>query len=130
MALVEEPLTMQSTPTGFSARAIATGESATSIDLISNANAPAFLVLSDIFYPGWKATVDGRPAQIFQTDYVLRGIELPSGGRHKIHFYFYPTSFYLGLAITLFTILLLIGLAIFLSLRQKRVAIQTRKHFH
>jgi hypothetical protein len=127
MALVEKPLTLQSNPTGFSAQTVVTREGATSIDLIANTNAPAFLVLSDIYYPGWKATVDGQPAQIFQTDYALRGIVVPSGGRHAIHFYFCPTSFYLGLAITLFTILLLIGLVIFLSRRQKSMALQTRK---
>ena len=119
MALVEKPLTLQSKPTGFSAQAIVTRENATSIDLTTNANAPAFLVLSDIYYPGWKATVDGQPAQIFQTDYVLRGIVVPSGGQHTIRFYFCPTSFYLGLALTIFTIILLIGLVIFLKRRQR-----------
>jgi hypothetical protein len=123
MALVEEPLTLQSNPTSFSGQAIVARETATSIDLTTNANAPSFLVLSDIYYPGWKATVDGQLAQIFQTDYVLRGIELPSGGRHTIHFYFCPTSFYLGLTITLFTILFLIGLVIFLLRRQKPMAL-------
>jgi hypothetical protein len=130
VALVEEPLTLQSSPSGFSGQAIVARENATSIGLTTNANAPAFLVLSDIYYPGWKATVDGQPAKIFQTDYVLRGIVIPTGGRHTIRLYFFPTSFYLGLALTVFTIILLIGLMILLTRRQKRMAIQAGKHFH
>jgi hypothetical protein len=37
------------------------------------------LVVSEIFYPGWKATIDGNAAMIMSTDYLLRGVALPAG---------------------------------------------------
>jgi hypothetical protein len=45
-----------------------------------------FLVLTDTFYPTWKATIDGRETQIYRTDYDFRGIIVP-GGSHKVEFY-------------------------------------------
>jgi len=51
------------------------------IDLSAPAPDGTSLVVSENFYPGWKATVDGKPAQIGRADYTLIGVELPSGAR-------------------------------------------------
>jgi hypothetical protein len=61
---------------------------------------PGLVVLSDAWYPGWKAfvTTDGGPpreALIYRTNRVLRGVWLPAG-RHTVDFRFQPTSFYCG----------------------------------
>src|SRR3989344_1971974 len=40
---------------------------------------PRLLVLTDVFYPGWRARIDGRPAKIYQIDYAFRGVVVPSG---------------------------------------------------
>ncbi len=61
---------------------------------------PAFLVLSDVFYPGWQATIDGKPTKIFQTNYVQRGVQVPAG-EHVVEYRFEPMSFKLGAGITL-----------------------------
>ncbi len=63
--------------------------------------ADGFLVLSEIYYPGWKAFVDGRETKIYKADYALRAIHLLQG-QHKIHFTFDPLSFKIG---ALFSIL-------------------------
>lgn len=40
---------------------------------------PAILFLSDNFYPGWKATVNGKKTKIYRADYTFRAIEVPAG---------------------------------------------------
>ncbi len=73
---------------------------ATQIQIQTQTAAPTFLVLSDVFYPGWQATIDGKPTKIFQTNYVQRGVQLPAGN-HLIEYRFEPMSFKLGAGITL-----------------------------
>jgi len=58
------------------------------------------VVLSDTWYPGWQATVDKRPATIFEVDGVVRGVVVPAG-RHLIEFRYRPRSVYWGAALTL-----------------------------
>ncbi len=71
-----------------------------------------FLVLSDTYYPGWKAYVDGREERIYQADYFLRAVFL-SSGLHKVKFIFDPLSFKLGLWMTLTTFFSLGGYFIY-----------------
>ncbi len=71
----------------------------TRIVLQSHANAPTFLVLSEIFFPGWLASVDGLPTPIWRTDYVLRGVALPAGA-HRIELVYAPRSVRIGAAIS------------------------------
>lgn len=67
-----------------------------------------WLVLSDAFYPGWQATVDGKPVKIYRADYAFRAVPL-SEGTHLVHFLYNPSTYRLGRSISLAT-LLLIGL--------------------
>jgi hypothetical protein len=69
-----------------------------------------WLVLSDAFYPGWQATVDGKPVKIYRADYAFRAVPLPEG-THLVRFAYYPLSYRLGRSISLAT-LLLIGVLI------------------
>ena len=103
IALVEEPSTFKTTAgiSDSSARVIYLSDK--SVEMQTNSSSPAFLVLSDVYYPGWKATIDGIPTHIFQTDYLLRGVMVPSGG-HIVHFSFRPRSLYIGSGITLATL--------------------------
>ncbi|MGH9833437.1 MAG: YfhO family protein, partial [Blastocatellia bacterium] len=56
----------------------------------SNPN-EGFLVLSEIYYHGWEARVDGAPTKVYRTDYTLRGIRVPAGD-HKAEFVYRPRS--------------------------------------
>ena len=49
------------------------------------------LVFSEIYYPGWTATVDGQPAELGRVDYVLRALRI-EGGHHEVVLSFFPTS--------------------------------------
>lgn len=49
------------------------------------------LVLSDIYYPGWTATLDGKEVEIGRVNYVLRALQV-EGGKHDLHLTFKPQS--------------------------------------
>lgn len=70
------------------------------IDIAATTAANALLVLSEKYYNGWRATVDGKPADIQRVDYVLRGIYLPPGS-HEVRFVFDPLPFKVGKYVTL-----------------------------
>ena len=56
------------------------------------------LVTSEIAYPGWRAWVDGKPAQILVVDGLLRAVRI-QGGAHQVVFSFFPLSLLAGLAL-------------------------------
>jgi uncharacterized membrane protein YfhO len=70
------------------------------------------LVVSEIFYPGWVASVDGQPARILLTDYLLRGVAVPAG-RHHIDMHYTAPAARTGALISALTLALLVGLAIY-----------------
>jgi hypothetical protein len=77
------------------------------------------VILSDNFYPGWRARVDHRPAGIYQVNGAMRGVAVP-GGKHNITMRYRPVSVYLGAALTLAGILGALGWAGF-ALRAPRL---------
>ncbi|GEN08431.1 membrane protein YfhO [Myxococcus fulvus] len=60
----------------------------------------SYLVVSDSYYPGWRATVDGKDTPIHRANHALRAVRLTPGA-HRVHFDYAPTSFRLGLALSL-----------------------------
>ncbi len=82
--------------------------------------APGLLVLSDLYYPGWTALVDGLAQQIYPTNLTMRGVYVPAGF-HQIEFLYVPTSFRVGLYISL-TTLLIIAAVLVLDWRKQESA--------
>lgn len=70
-----------------------------------------FLMLSEVYYPGWEARVDGVETRVYRTNYALRGIAIPPG-EHKIEFFYSAPSFKRGLAYTGLGILLLMAVTV------------------
>ena len=68
-------------------------------ELNVTANQPGILVISQIDYPGWKARVDGQPADIVRANYALPAIFIPEG-MHRVIFSFEPMSFRIGLLLS------------------------------
>jgi hypothetical protein len=60
----------------------------------------ALLVLTDSWFPGWRATVDGRDAPIVRTDQLLRGVAVPAG-THTVEFAYRPLSWRIGWIVSL-----------------------------
>ncbi len=80
----------------------------------------AVLVLSEVFMPGWKATVDGREVGLHRVDYILRGL-LVGAGRHRVEVWYAPRSFWIGGAITVIFVFLLGGIITWPFLTQRRL---------
>jgi hypothetical protein len=59
-------------------------------------NGKALLVLSELYYPGWRATVNGHAAEVLRVDGGLRGVIVP-GGKCHVAICYRPMSFYLGM---------------------------------
>ncbi len=62
-----------------------TSYSANKIELRSYTSVPRLLVLTDMYYPSWKAYIGGKETKIYRVDFALRGIVIPAG-THKIEF--------------------------------------------
>ena len=60
---------------------------------------PKLLFLSDNWFPGWKAKVDGDETPILRADYTFRAVPL-TPGEHLVRFYYDPISFKVGLAVS------------------------------
>ena len=56
---------------------------------------PGFLVLSDQYFPGWKAVVDGKETPIYKVHEIVRGIVVPEG-QHQIEFVYRPWKIYIA----------------------------------
>ena len=78
----------------------------------------ALLVLSDLYYPGWRAVVDGKPADILRANYLMRAVAVPAG-RHTVAFVYEPASFKAGMAASLAG-WLAIALMVLLRVRSRR----------
>lgn len=77
----------------------------------ADARGKQFALFSEIYYPeGWTAKIDGKEAKIIKADYLLRGLEIPSG-KHKIEFSFDVPKFHSSNTMALIcSLILLIGL--------------------
>jgi uncharacterized membrane protein YfhO len=77
---------------------------------------PGFLVLSELYYPGWEVTVDGKSSHIYSADGALRAVALEAGD-HKVEFHFRPTLFFVSLLVALVTVLTLVAAVIIRKVR-------------
>ena len=81
---------------------------------------PAYLVLAEPYYPGWRATVDGAPAPIYRANLAFRAVYIEAAGAHTVELAFAPESFALGAAISALTLAALLGAGAWASARAMR----------
>lgn len=93
-------------PSGDTARLAQYGAQRIVID--ANLSHRGLLVLTDDFYPGWEATVDGHPTTVRRVDYLLRGVSL-GPGRHTVEFRYRPTSWRIGWIVSLLALIAVLG---------------------
>ena len=68
-----------------------------------------YLVLTDNYFPGWQARVNGRTARILRANYTFRAVQLDAG-ESEVVFEYKPASFRVGATISVATLLVLVAL--------------------
>ncbi len=96
------------------------------IDIDAGRGAGGFLVLSDVWFPGWTCTIDGQPAHVYRANYLFRAVELPAGA-NRVVFKFEPKSLWWGKRITLFAGLA-VGLIILVAVFANRIGRRPSHH--
>jgi hypothetical protein len=89
-----------------------------------NSGKGGVLVFSEIYYPGWTATIDGEPAELGRVDYILRALQVKPG-KHEVVLSFFPKSVDTTetIAYTAYAILILVlAGAAFMAYRRKQKA--------
>jgi hypothetical protein len=86
---------------------------------IKTSGGGGILTLSDQFYPGWYATIDGQPAEIVRSDSVFRSVCLPAGD-HVVRFEYRPLSLAVGLVLSAVGWLALLVVSLVLFLRRPK----------
>ncbi len=80
-------------------RAVARRVDDAELAIDTDTRAPGYLVLSEIHYPGWHASVDGHPVRLERADYLLTSLPLPEG-RHHVRYWYDPLSARLGMLVS------------------------------
>lgn len=81
------------------------------IRLRVNANRPSLLVVSESWYPGWRAALDGQPVEIFRTIYLSQGVVVTKGS-HTISMSFQSDALKLWAVLSLLGLLGTVGLGV------------------
>ncbi len=95
---------------------VITRRDASRMELQVQTDDPGILVLSEVYYPEWKALVDGRPAEIYPVDYLLRGVTLAAGS-HRVEMYFGSSRVRGGMLVSLLTLAITVGFILTFWLR-------------
>ncbi len=98
---MQNTLVFESKPTEFESKEEVSSEvtivnyQPQTIEIAVNAKQNGYLFLSDTYYPGWKAYVDGKESTIYRADYAFRAVPVTSG-KHLVRFVYDPVSFKIG----------------------------------
>jgi hypothetical protein len=121
-ALLEDAPPKMYRPDDASAdRASVTEYGADQIRLTTSTGAPGLLVLSEVYYPAWKAYVDGQPVPVHVADQLLRSVPVPAG-EHTVELRYESWTLQTGMAISLVTAATLIVLAVAAAQRWRKSA--------
>lgn len=92
--------------------------SANQITVMTKTSHTNILLLTDTDYPGWQAKVDGKVAKINKAFGIYRSVVVPAG-THTVVFRYRPFSFYIGIILSLFSLMMIVLLSIITSKRKK-----------
>ena len=99
--LVDKPLTQGAGPA--TGKADVTSFSPHRISYAVDASGDGLMVTSEIYFPGWKAAVDGKSSPVLNADWILRATTVPKG-KHEVVFTYEPASYRIGLYLTVMSV--------------------------
>ncbi len=110
-AITEEAVALSPAPGSGASEEVKTVDyQPDSLELAARSSGASLLVLSENYYPGWEAWLDGKPVPILRADIALRAVVVPDGS-HRVRMEFRPAILTVGLMVSLATALGLIALA-------------------
>lgn len=90
-----------------------------SFKLKTESSKEAPLVISNVYYPGWKAYIDGNQTSVKRVNFMFQAVIVPAGV-HEVIFKYQPKSFQYGLYFSLFGLLALSSVSIYLWKKQSQ----------
>lgn len=78
-------------------------------------------MLSEAYYPAWRAYVDGRPVRLYRADYLLRAVPVPAG-EHAVELRYESVTLQAGIAVSLAAGAMLVAVAIAVGVRRREKA--------
>lgn len=102
-AITDRPVAL---PAGFGGAVQTIDYQPSRLELQVSTEQPALLVLAESYYPGWIASVDGAPADIYRVDIAFRGVSVPAGA-HTVRMEFRPVILPVSIAVSMATAALL-----------------------
>ncbi|MDP9486376.1 MAG: YfhO family protein, partial [Actinomycetota bacterium] len=100
-------------------RASVTAYEADRVEIEAATGGAGLLVLGEVYYPAWRAYVDGEPAPLYRADGLLRAVALPAG-EHTVELRYESRTLRVGTAVSLVTCSTLVALGVFAGARRRR----------
>ncbi len=107
--LLKQPFSLALDSTKSAGIATITAYTGTHVTIRTDAPSPQLLVLSDTYFPGWTATIDNKPTEIYRANWAMRAVIVPQG-THTVEFRYTPSSFSFGLKSTMMSLIITAGL--------------------
>ena len=114
-----QPSPAGSAPPATPARLVTNSDTAMAFDV--SARAPGRFVFLNTYYPGWRATVDGRAVSIAPANVAFDSIPIPAGS-HRVRFFYHPTSVVVGGVISIVAVVIALVCLLPVSLVRRRRA--------
>ena len=95
-----------------SSRVVLIKYEANELDYEVESSVGGVVVFSEIYYPGWTATLDGQPLELGRVNYVLRAAKVPAG-KHVVHMEYKPAS--VGVTETIAYVAIVVLLLVFVG---------------
>ena len=83
---------------------------------------PCVLVVSEQYYPWWRASVDNTSVRVSRVNYAMIGVPIPPG-IHRVRLSIWPTSVWIGMTISLASLLVWMGLVLFQRPRDRAMRV-------